>query len=535
MTTSIIFERDVAIPMRDGAVLFANVYRPLTEEPHPILMTLGPYGKDLSLALRDLPRFKKLGGGVFLNWETPNPEDWVPRGYAVVRIDSRGSAASPGVMSVFSTTQVQDYYDAIEWAGTQAWSSGKVGLLGTSYYAMSQWAVAALNPPHLIAMIPWEGAADMYRDFERHAGIFNGNFLDVWSKGLRGNQYGADGTVSEQERAAARVDPDETTLKHPLDDEYYQQWLPDLSAIKVPFISVGNWGNLTLHLRGNTEAYMGASSQHKWLRIVVGDHFLPFHTPEAQRMQERFFGYWLKGEETGWLDEPPVRLSIRSGEHIQWRSETSWPLADTQWTSYYLDAAEQSISTTAPTSAAKVSYEAPTGEVSFSTAPFAETTEITGPVVLHLWVSASAVDTDLFVRVRNLDADGKDVWGIGHEGQPTFLAQGWLRVSHRKLDPIRSRFYRPFHSHDEEQLLHPDEIVPVDVEILPTSIVFQAEHRLVLEIAAQDSPSDDDSRDRPLSRFAGQNTLYTGDARQSFLLLPIIPRRSSETEESNSI
>ncbi|MBM7645919.1 putative acyl esterase [Scopulibacillus daqui] len=534
MTASIIYERNVPIPMRDGNVIYANVYRPVNDGPHPVLMTFGPYGKDLSLAQRNLEHFNELGGGPFLNWETPNPEDWVPRGYAVVRVDSRGSGASPGIMSVFSERQAQDYYDAIEWAGVQPWSTGKVGLLGISYYAMSMWAVAALQPPHLTAMMPWEGAADIYRDFMRHGGIFNAGFPRFWSKNLQTIQYGADGSVSEEERKEAFVHPAESALAHPFDDEFYRQWLPDLSKIKVPFVSVGNWGNLLLHLRGNTEAYMRASSPHKWLRIIVGDHLMPFYSDEAQRMQERFFGYWLKGEDTGWMEEPPVRLAIRRGNSVSMRDETAWPLPDTQWTRYYLDAESQSISTTAPSASSEFSYQAPEGGVSFSTEPFSEATEITGPVSLRLWVSASCEDMDLFVRIRNLDPDGNDVWGIGPTGKPTFLAQGWLRVSHRKLDPERTLPYRPFHAHDEEQLLQPGEVVPVDVEIWPTSIVFEAGHRLVLEISAKEDPAassiKDDPLDRPSSRFTGQNTLHTGGSYDSFLLLPVIPKRPSENK-----
>lgn len=134
----LIFERDVQIPMRDGVVLRGNLYRPADGTAAPVLMNFGPYGKDLSLAARQKDYYDALGKGVFLNWETPDPEYWVPRGYAVLRVDSRGSGASPGLLDAFSAAMARDHYDAIEWAGTQPWSTGKVGLLGISFYAMTQ-------------------------------------------------------------------------------------------------------------------------------------------------------------------------------------------------------------------------------------------------------------------------------------------------------------------------------------------------------------------------------------------------------------
>jgi len=535
MTLSLIYERDVPIPMRDGQIIYANVFRPVDHEPHPVIMSYSHYGKDTSLATWSLKYFQQLGGGAFLHWETPDPEYWVPRGYVLIRVDSRGAGASPGTLAPLSALQAQDYYDAIEWAGVQPWSTGKVGLLGISYYAMSQWAVAALHPPHLTAMMPWEGAADMYRDFTRHGGILNG-FVQMWSNNQR-LQHGADGSVSEEERQKRRVDLYASALAHPLDDDSYRQWLPDLSAIEVPFVSVGNWGNLLIHLRGNTEAYVQASSPQKWLRIVVGDHIMPFYSEEALQMQERFFGYWLKGEETGWMDEPPVVLTIRQGKKTYQRAERAWPIPDTQWTPYYLDAQSTSLSPAAPTASAQVSYPAPEGKVLFSTEPVEETTEITGPLALHLWVSATSPDMDLFVRLHDLDPEGNDVWGIGSTGEPTFLAQGWQRVSHRKLDSAKSLPYRPWHRHDEEQLLKPGEIVPVEVEIWPTSIVLEPGHRLVLEINAQDEGETlpfrhDDPQDRPAARFAGEYTIYTGGSYPSSLLLPIIPPRPNEQEAS---
>ena len=105
-------------------------------------------------------------------WEVVDPEKWVPDGYVVIRVDSRGAGRSPGVIDIWSLREAQDLAQCVEWAGVQPWSNGKVGLNGISYYAENQWQCAALQPKHLAAICLWEGAADFYRDMAHHGGIF---------------------------------------------------------------------------------------------------------------------------------------------------------------------------------------------------------------------------------------------------------------------------------------------------------------------------------------------------------------------------
>jgi predicted acyl esterase len=315
---------------------------------------------------------------------------------------------------------------------------------------------------------------------------------------------------------------------HALDDVYYRSRTPDLSRIKVPLLSVGNWGGVGLHLRGNIEGYLGAASAYKWLRIHTGNHFTPFYGEEGRALQERFFDYWLKGHENGLLDDARIQLAIRRGSGFTWRSEHEWPLARTQWTHFYLDAADMSIGERVPNSPAHVSYAAPEGGISFVTAPFAQETEVTGPLALRLWVSSCTTEMDLFVTIRNLDAGGNDVACVGSNNEPVPVTKGWLRVSHRKLDQERSSEYRPYHRHDEIQKLAPGEIVPVEVEIWPTSMVFEVGHRLALDIEAHDGTGPgmfrhNDPDDRQPSLLAGINTIHTGGQRLSYLLLPVIP------------
>ena len=176
--------------MDDGVALRADVFRPEGRDPVPVVMTLGPYGKGVRYQdgyraqwdwlIGAHPDLLEGSSRSYLTWETVDPEIWVSWGYAVVRVDCRGAGRSPGYLDPFSPREVRDYAEAIEWAGTQPWSNGRVGLCGISYYAINQWLVASQQPPHLAAMIPWEGAADAYRDQARHGGILSNVFFATW-------------------------------------------------------------------------------------------------------------------------------------------------------------------------------------------------------------------------------------------------------------------------------------------------------------------------------------------------------------------
>ncbi|KTR23738.1 hypothetical protein NS330_03120 [Curtobacterium citreum] len=525
---ALIYERDVPVPTRDGTRLHANVYRPADGSPAPVIMSFSPYGKDRSLAVRSPKHFDALGQGVFLNWETPDPEFWVPRGYTLVRVDARGAAASAGHLDPFAAKTAEDYVDAIEWAGAQRWSTGKVGLLGISYYGLSQWAAAARKPKYLTAMIPWEGAADSYRDIHRHGGILNNVFLSGWWKGVSSTQNGA-GSTTDAELTAHRTSPIDEGHDHLLDDERFTSWIPDLSTIDVPFLSVGNWGNLGMHLRGNTEAFTGAGSEHKWLRLIEGDHIFPFYAPEALALQEQFLGYWLKGDDTGWMDEPRVAVALRADGDSTVRTSSTWPLAETQWEVLHLDAHTKTLRASAPTDDASAAFQAgsaPSDRVQFSTGALQQPLRIAGPVELRMTVSSSTTDADLFIRLRVLRPDGSERWGIGADGEDTALALGWLRASQRRLDTSRSTTGRPFHSHDRIEPLMPGVPVALAIEIWPTSIDVAAGCELIVEVRGTDPEGThfrhNDPVDRPADIFGGRTTIWTGPDQVNELIIPTI-------------
>jgi uncharacterized protein len=531
--SGMIIEKDVPVPTRDGAVLRADVFRPAGAAPSPVLLVHGPYGKDIHFADFNAHAYGLIDeAGPWMTWETPNPEWWVPRGYALVRVDQRGTGRSDGRMELFGPTEWEDYYDAIEWAGAQEWSTGKVGLLGISYYAMGQWHVAAMRPPSLAAIVPWEGAVDVYRDWSHHGGIHSNAFTDAWwVRQITGNQSALPAGAENPGKAVeGNAELPREFREHPLFDEYYEARTVDLSKIEVPVLSSGNWTSYQLHLRGNVEGYLGAGSTDKWLEIHEGNHFTPFYAPENREYQKRFLDRFVAGDESAWQDEPPVRLTIRHPRGSFVRTENEWPIARTEWTRLHLDAQAGLLATTPPTAGGSVDYRAPDGAVTFLTAPFDSDVEITGPSALHVWVDADADDMDLFVTIIDLAPDGKEVTfedasGIGNRGP---VVKGWLRVSHREIDEERSRPYHPVHPHTRRQPLTPGEPVPAAVEILPTSWVFARGHRLGLVIQAHDRSDPtrflhQDPSDRDPAVFAGRNTVHTGGDTPSYLLVPVVP------------
>lgn len=547
----ILIERDVDVPMRDGARLKGDVFRPKDGERVPALLNLGPYQKD---KLWTPPANLAEEANPLMNWETVNPLWWVPRGYASVRVDGRGSGKSPGQCEPWSFAESIDFYDAIEWVAAQPWCNGNVGLSGISYFAINQWFVANHQPPSLKAIIPWEGFADIYRDALFHGGILSVFMTNWFTAHLMHHTLGR---ASQQIPNAWATNTLHFWLSNNLDTGALAGAQAQWDKITVPMLSVGNWSGMALHLRGNTEAYMRAASKHKKLRIQAGTHVHPFYAAEARDDQIRFFDHWLKGVDNGVMAEPPVKLAIRKGhDEVEWRFEQEWPLARTQWTKFYFDLSPPAagspdnaggLASSNPTRTGSRSYASnslgsmgstsaassqvmgggikPGMGISLETPPLAANVEVTGPVAASIWVSSSTEDMDLFLTLRNFDADGNEVLETGQQGTPVPVAKGWLRVSHRELDPELTLPYRPYHKHKRRLFLKPDEIVQVDVEIWPTSMVFKKGHRIRLDVQPRDGVGSQSYLHYHADYNTGTNTIYAGGDQESFLLLPVIPEK----------
>jgi len=258
---------DVPVAVNDGVVLRADVYRPTGAGRYPVILSYGPYGKGLHFEDLYTDQWRRMVGAhpdvtagstnKYQNWEVVDPEKWVPDGYACVRADSRGAGRSPGFLDLWSAREARDVYDCIEWAARQAWSNGKVGMNGISYYGMNQWQVAALEPPHLAAICVWEGAADYYRDLAHHGGILC-TFGQAWFPSqvvrvqhglgtlgyrsrMNGDWVSGPRTLSPEELGANRSDFYEDCWKNPLaTDAYWRSRMPDWSRVKVPLLSAAN-------------------------------------------------------------------------------------------------------------------------------------------------------------------------------------------------------------------------------------------------------------------------------------------------------
>jgi predicted acyl esterase len=566
-------EWDVPIVADDGNVLRADVFRPAAPGSYPVILTYGPYGKgkpfqeyqaDSYRAMVAMhPEIAEGTSGKYQVFELVDPDKWVPDGYALVRADSRGAGRSPGFLDPLSNREIRDMYECIEWAGTQPWSNGKVGLNGISYFSMNAWQVAALQPPHLAAVVTWEGAADWYRDVTHHGGIYT-IFETFWYGAIVGGaQHGlgeqagrnpntgqlvcGDETLSPEELAANRVDLVGEDKSHPLIDDYHRSRSRDLSQIRVPLLSGGNWGGLGLHLRGNTRGFELAGSSEKWLAMHDETHFSLFYADYGVDLQKRFLGHFLKGEDTGWDKQPRVHLRTRHADgRVGKRTASDWPLPETQWTRLYLDAADGAMGTAPAQAAAAVSYTGKEGRAGFSYVTPSHL-ELAGPIAARLFVESSTADTDLFLVLRAFTPDGTEITYLGANDPHVPISQGWLRASHRALDPGQSRPFLPVHPHDRVEPLKPGTVYEVDVEILPTSLNLPAGYKLTLDVQAHDyvyppaveqakaHPNlrvaftgsgpflHNDPATRPDDIYAGTVTLHTGPEHASYLIIPVIP------------
>jgi len=564
---------DIAIPMDDGVTVRADIFRPAANGQYPVILAYGPYAKGLNFAegyadpwnimLKSHPEVAAKSSNRYQAWEVVDPERWVPDGYICIRIDARGWGRSPGYIEPWSPREALDMHACIEWAGTQPWSNGKVGLLGISYYAINQWHAASLQPPHLAAMIPWEGFGDFYRDMNYHGGIGT-DMKDVWYRrtittvqhglGTRaltnrntGELVAGPETLSDEALAQNRSDFPGEINAHPLDDAFHRDRSAQWDKVVVPFLSAGNWGGSSLHLRGNVEGFIRAASKQKWLELHGREHWTEFYTDYGIALQKRFFDHFLKGMNNGWDKQPPVLLRVRTvDDTFVDRNESEWPIARTQWTRFYLDTAGNTLSTQPAANAGRAEYRALDSDgITFSTPPLQQETEITGPVAVKLFVSSSTTDADLFIVLRVFRPDGSEVVFKGAVDPHTPVGHGWLRASHRKLDRRLSTAWRPYHTHNEVQPLTPGDIVELDIEVWPTSVIVPAGYRVALTVRGKDYEYGGEIAEldffknsklkgvgiythtnpqlRPPALFGGTTTLHTGGVHDAFVLLPVIP------------
>ncbi|MFC2056996.1 CocE/NonD family hydrolase [Chloroflexota bacterium] len=522
-----IIERDVTMTLRDGVKINIDIFRPEKAGEYPVLIAWSPYGKHRR-AYADYYGRGTSGGTTDINegdvseyttFEAADPVYWCANDYVIINADARGAWGSEGVATFMSDQEAKDCYDLIEWAGTQSWSNGKVGMDGVSYLAWSQWKVAALNPPHLAAINPWEGVSDFYREFAFHGGIPETVFFPRWSRNLYST------TPIE--------DLIEMAKRHPLFDDYWVNKNANLSKIKVPAFVVASWSDQGLHTRGTLEGFKKIASEDKWLLVHGRKKWWYFHLKENMEKQRQFFDRFLKGIDNEVKNWPKVTLEIREKYYVgNSRTENEWPLARTQYTKLFLNAGDEKLSESPYKKETQAHYNVnditdKTQNTKFEF-KFDKKTELTGHMKLKLWVQADGSDDlDLFVAIEKIDRAGNRVpfmfFGRFDDGP---VALGWLRVSHRELDEEKSTPHQPVHKHQREIKLRAGEIVPVEIEIWPTSVLFERSEKLRIVVQGSDIyfyPAEMRANGHTATVNKGEHVIYTGGKYDSHLLVPVIP------------
>lgn len=572
---------DVRIPTRDGSYVYADVFRPADTGRHqgrhqgryPVVMSKGVYGKsfyhDCICNEADVLRKEEMedryfsgnpDGAQYENHEAVDSSVWVPEGYVCIRVESRGVCKSPGLQAPLSVQEAEDYYDAIEWAGTQAWSNGNVGLWGMSYLAMTQHNVASLQPPHLKAMIAQGTDADIYNEALYGGGIFGAGFWNWWWKIWSGNNHC--GTRRETDwMARVLATPFNDTEAYGARGAIFMR--PDLSKATAPVWIVGPQVGAIIHQLGSSETFIHSTAA-KARKFDFTDAWFPgCYSGKSIAEHMRYFDHWLKGIDNGVMDEAPVRVQVRTGHGAHFvLNENEWPIARTEYRRWYLDARPSDwqgdgsrkhllrIGEKLPEAQGSAEYDAhlnlgtptlapggsndgtPRGStgICFVSDPMVEDLVLAGYMKVGLWVESSSADMDVFVSLRVMDEQGREIRyeSVVLPVDPLHIhpvGHGLLKVSRRKLDVERSTDYWPVHTHLEADSapLKSGEIVPVEVGLNPSTALIRKGCRLRVDVQPY-SPAGVPVRAYDKSYHEGAvNRVYTGPDYPSYLQLPIVP------------
>lgn len=455
---------DLPVKVRDGTTLRVNVFRPTEPGTYPVIMSAHPYGKDRIPArtkngrtpnaqYRLFPQPEPVSLSEWTSWEAPDPAVWVPRGYVVVNADLRGGGTSEGTADLFSDEEAQDYYDLVEWAGVQPWSNGRVGLDGVSYLCMSQYKVAALAPPHLAAICPWEGFSDLYRDFVRPGGAREDGFSAIWSKGT-------------SKVARLRGNLRQEIVARPERDEWYRSKTPDIDSIRVPMLVCASFSDHSLHSRGSFELFRRAASPQKWLYTHRGGKWSTYYSQGATAARIAFFDHFLKGAANGWDRRPPVHLEIHEAGPVPAAvvEEDAWPPANLNWRPLRLDAKDMTLAE-APLPAQSQAAFSSGGVLRFRWS-VPEDMDIIGPMALRLWIKAQdAGDPVIFAGMRKFRAGAEVTFEGSYGFSGDIPSKGWQRAAHRELDTHLSTPAQPVHTHARAEPLTAGEIVRAEIAL----------------------------------------------------------------------
>jgi uncharacterized protein len=547
----IIVERDVRVRVSDGVHISVDIFRPKSTPRCPALFAMAPYIK----LFDDRPVFP-----TYRFRETLDIAWWVRRGYVYVHADTRGAGKSlEGDYEGWGAREQQDLYDVIEWTARQSWCDGNVGMIGYSYYGVCQWLAAAMNPPSLKCIAPYDASVDPYRDFFFHGGIWSMGFAQWWVPKFR-KRVILD-MPGDKPSDVMKFDFCDASFRHPRYDSFWRE--RDASErfdrIKVPVYSIGNWNMVGLHLRGNVLGYEQVNTPKKLMLCggtggIHASHYLVI-SREIHVELWRWYDYWLKGIDNGIMGEPPVKYVRRPDN--RWFTAGAWPLPETKLEKLYLAPGKANAVTSLndgrldwlpppqdgastdygyahpdwggwPGSGTTVMRADGTGDAlrtipTFTSEPLARDIEICGPIVMNIWISSDQSDTDFYVKLADQPPPDDPQSGSPRVG----VTRGWLKATRRKLDPTRSEPHRPFHCHEEEEALVPGEVYALSIEVWPTSWLFKKGHRIRVEIAPGDSPLTDEPFWHDFGVRMGRDTVYHDAAHPSHIVLPVISRDAS--------
>jgi putative CocE/NonD family hydrolase len=491
---------ELEVTSRFGTVVRADAYLPEGSGPFPVLLAASPYQK----ALIGLPAY-----WAFPFRETGPIDLYLERGYAFVAVDVPGTGRSEGAWDLVSREEGLAVHDVIEMVATQPWSTGRVGMIGQSAFCWSQWNVARTCPPHLATIVAYDGAIDMYRDWMYHGGIPTTNFVSNWYTSVlsRHQDQGHDVFGSDRYKLIANI------LSHPFDDEWQRRRAPfwELDRVTIPVLSIGCWGKAGLHLRGNVVGFNRVAGPRKLLVVDAMSSREAFQLYSTRSFHEAeilpWYERYLKGVETGVEDLPPVRYKIPGRPGL--RTARSWPPEDAQVVTWFLsgersgalrslndgslvdEAPERGPDATSwsypderwmlgTTTIEEGALDHLARVNTFASGPFREACEFTGDGKVVLFASSDQQDFDVAAKLSVVPAHG-DQRGARR------VAAGWLRASHRELDPSLSTHLRPFHRHERALPVEPGEVYELEIELLPYSFVVSPGERLVLELSNADS------------------------------------------------
>jgi len=536
-------ETDLFIRMSDGVSVAVRIHRPDHSRPVPALFGASPYRYDND----DLPET-----GLFL-WRETGPIDWyVEQGFAYVHLDVRGTGKSGGEYGFFDRRERRDLYEVIEWIAGQPWSNGKVGGIGHSYYAASQWCMASERPPHLACIAPYDGHVDFCSGWAYTGGIPGVFMTEWWNNNVRPiNRFPANGAPPRE----LPLDLSYVISQHPSRDAFWaERTIHDaLRQVTIPVYSIGVWAKLDLHLAGNILGFERVAGPSKLLVSGVPSMTAALVEFESIAFHERvllpFYRRYLcpdSDDDGVYESRPRVQFAVRGTAETV--SADQWPPAETRYAEWHLSAQHSGsvaslndgslLRAAATTGAPSSTYAYPDPEwtlgpvvftrsgpdpvrrlMTFTSEPLAADLTIAGAAELILHASSSRSDTDVIVKLSE-----QQPAATGSEAQPAFtvVTKGWLRASHRGSS-ADDRIGSPIMLRADPLPLVPGEIVALRVPLMPAAYRFRAGSRIRLELANADSPVTD-------FVFAhlytpdkvGADTIYHDAAHPSRLVLPVL-------------